>query len=79
MHKKFNLYKCDCKIIVAEGQKIYTRTYFIIASNEEVAEMKAFRHMTKEYEAELIGKDELVGKSFDFQPSISCFVYNCIV
>ena len=73
MHKKFNLYKCDCKIVVAEGQKIYTRTYFIIGSREEIAERKALNYMTKEY------AEELIGKSFDFKPSISCFVYNCIV
>ena len=73
MHKTFNLYKCDCKIIVAEGQKIYTRTYFIIGSSEEIAERKALNYMTKEY------AEELEGKSYSFQPSISCFVYNCIV
>ena len=73
MKKTFNLYKCDCKIIVAEGQKTYTRTYFIIASCEEIAERKADIHMRREY------AEELEGKSYTFQPSIGCFVYNCIV
>lgn len=73
MHKKFNLYKCDCKIVVAEGQKIYTRTYFIIGSCEEIAERKALNTMSQEY------AEELEGKSYTFQPSISCFVYNCII
>ncbi len=73
MKKVFNLYKCDCKIIVAEGPKKYTRTYFIIASCEEIAERKAYNHMTNEY------AEELFEKAFYFEPSISCFVYNCIV
>ena len=73
MKKPFNLYKCVCKIIVAEGQKIYTRAYFIIGSCEEIAVRKALNYMTKEY------AEELEGKSYSFQPSISCFVYNCIV
>lgn len=73
MRKTFNLYKCDCKIIVAEGQKTYTRTYFIIGSREEIAERKALLYMTQEF------SEALEGKSYTFQPSISCFVYNCIV
>lgn len=73
MRKIFNLYKCDCKIIVAEGQKTYTRTYFIIGSREEIAERKALLYMTQEF------SEALEGKSYTFQPSISGFVYNCIV
>ena len=73
MKKIFNLYKCDCKINVAEGQKIYTRTYFIIASCEEIAVRKALNNMAREY------AEELEGKSYTFQPSIGCFVYNCII
>ncbi len=73
MHKIFNLYKCDCKIVVAEGKKSYSNTYFIIASREEIAVRKAFNFMTKEYE------EEFLGKTITFQPSISCFVYNVII
>lgn len=73
MRKTFNLYKCNCRIIVAEGQKAYTRTYFIIGSCEEIAARKALLYMTQEY------SEELEGKSYTFQPSIYCFVYNCIV
>ena len=48
MRKTFNLYKCDCKIIVSEGQKTYTRTYFIIGSREEIAERKALLYRARE-------------------------------
>ena len=73
MRKTFNLYKCDCKIIVAEGQKTYTRNYFIIGSCEEIAARKALHYMTQEY------SEALEGKSYTFQHSIYCVVYNCIV